>query len=105
MKDDLISRHEMFLSYQDLCTHVLCRECAFFNGGCMIETWIENFPSAQPEREIGKDVYWEGEGHCEFKCSVCGVEIGCVEGGDLDGGFFSYCPNCGADMRGNDDDV
>ena len=36
--------------------------------------------------------------HCEFKCSICNVEIGVVEGGVLDGGRFNYCPNCGAKM-------
>ena len=44
-----------------------------------------------------KDIYYEAEGHCEFKCSRCGAEIGVVEGGDLDGAVdFKFCPNCGA---------
>ena len=52
---------------------------------------------AEPVRH-GKDIYMQGDGHCEFKCSVCGVEIPVVEGGELDGGKFNYCPNCGAKM-------
>lgn len=45
-----------------------------------------------------KDIYYKGDGHCEFKCSLCGVEIGVIEGGELDGGYFRYCPGCGAKM-------
>lgn len=37
-----------------------------------------------------------GYHHCEFKCSNCGVEAWIVEGGELDGGNFDYCPGCGA---------
>lgn len=47
-------------------------------------------------------------GHCEFKCSVCGVELSSVYGGNndfgLDGGYFNFCPNCGADMREEQND-
>lgn len=47
----------------------------------------------------GRDVYkWHKEGHCEFKCSVCGAWAGIIEGGTLDGVDFDYCPNCGAKM-------
>ena len=46
----------------------------------------------------GKDIYYKAKGHCEFKCSVCGAEAHVVEGGELDGGYFNYCPNCGAKM-------
>lgn len=38
-------------------------------------------------------------GHCEFKCSVCLADISSVCGGSLDGGYFNYCPNCGAKMK------
>jgi len=55
------------------------------------------------EVKYAKDIYMQGKGHCEFKCSLCGAEIGCVEGGDMDGGKFNYCPNCGAKMKGEDD--
>lgn len=60
--------------------------------------------SAQPEQIYGEDIYYEADGHCEFKCSVCGVEIGVVEGGELDGGYFKFCPKCGVPIKENDDD-
>nr|DAL56707.1 MAG TPA_asm: zinc-ribbon domain protein [Caudoviricetes sp.] len=59
---------------------------------------------AEPAADVapvvhGRDVYkWHKEGHCEFKCSVCGAWAGIIEGGTLDGVDFDYCPNCGAKM-------
>ena len=51
----------------------------------------------------GRDISSTVRGHCEFKCSVCGVELSSVYGGlndfGMDGGRFNFCPNCGADMR------
>lgn len=50
-------------------------------------------------RELkGKDISDTVEGHCEFKCSVCGAEISVIEGGNMDGVPFKYCPNCGVEM-------
>lgn len=58
---------------------------------------LEALPSAQPERKTG---HWEiyiismldGEG---CRCSECGSE-GVP--------YWDFCPNCGADMRGDDAD-
>lgn len=52
---------------------------------------------AEPVRH-GRNDYMKAEGHCEFMCSICGARAYVVEGGDLDGGYFNYCPNCGAKM-------
>ena len=61
-----------------------------------ITEYIEALPSAQPERKKGKwiktdkhDIYYQPG----YKCSACGVLTTCHGG---------YCPNCGADMRGED---
>lgn len=67
--------------------------------------------NAQPAADVapvvhGRDVYkWHKEGHCEFKCSVCGAWAGIIEGGTLDGVDFDYFPNCGAKMDGGADDA
>ena len=60
---------------------------------------LNDLPSAQPERKKGK---WIGEPKDGIeamffkpKCSVCGFESAEVK---------NYCPNCGADMRGEDDE-
>ena len=63
------------------------------------DTIIDVQPTVDAEPVVhGRDIYMEAKGHCEFKCSVCGAEAGEVAYGDLDGGNFNYCPNCGAKM-------
>ena len=53
---------------------------------------IERLPSAQPERKTGKWIkVSESRGICLYKCSECGNLYLCKH---------SFCPNCGADMRG-----
>lgn len=63
-----------------------------------VET-IAQLPSAQPRPKV-KNVYYEENDHCEFKCSLCGATIGVVEGGTLDGANFKFCPWCGAELDG-----
>jgi len=55
-----------------------------------IQEILENLPSAQPERKTGK---WLRSGNCIFpyECDQCG---------DANERATSFCPNCGADMRG-----
>lgn len=57
---------------------------------------IEYVPSAEPERKKGK---WTGD--C---CSCCGVSkynyIKMVDDECAPFGTWNFCPNCGADMRG-----
>lgn len=59
----------------------------------------ENIPSAEPERKKGEWVYDGIRGRFPAcKCSICGY----YENADwalLQG--VNYCPNCGADMRGD----
>ena len=60
-------------------------------------------PSAQPERKKGK---WERHytrqnvyaGLC-WHCSVCGYK----NADNYLNVYYNYCPNCGADMRGEQD--
>ena len=57
----------------------------------MVMNELLTMPSADVvERKRGEWVYEFGKG---AHCSICGK--GCVWN-------FNYCPNCGADMRGND---
>ena len=62
---------------------------------------IDDAPTidAEPVRH-GKNIDYTEKYHCEFKCSLCGATADIVEGGSLDGGYFNYCPNCGAKMDG-----
>lgn len=40
--------------------------------------------------------YWIDEGGCIAKCSLCGHEMDVY----LNGGYYKYCPHCGASMHG-----
>mgnify|MGYP006988847330 CR=1 FL=1 len=70
------------------------------------EWWIENvlsdLPSVQPERKKGK---WIGNPRHQA-CSECRITYCIPDGqdGTLDMTFYNYCPNCGADMRGRQDE-
>ena len=58
----------------------------------LAKAMIESVPSAQPERKKGR---WGNAGEYPWdKCSVCGH---CVNPYEDD---YFFCPNCGADMRG-----
>ena len=66
---------------------------------------IEKLPSAQPERKKGK---WDFIGWQMFQCSECKHTFtqDFLEGwrGYTYETFFPpFCPNCGADMRGEQD--
>lgn len=107
--NDLISRQAILKHIEKLRrgaqmmddTH---RADLIMTGMYLCEEAVINEPSAQPERKTAKDIYNTAHGHCEFKCSACGVEIGVVEGGELEGGYFNFCPKCGARMEGGSDE-
>ena len=61
---------------------------------------IEALPSAQPMRKRGK---WrrrlvDNGFNADWHCSECGWKTAIEEHG------YNYCPNCGADMRGEQDE-
>ena len=62
---------------------------------------IMALPSAQPERKRGKWLLYAQRDGIETgsECSQCGYHIFNTP---LYG--HNYCPNCGADMRGNEDE-
>lgn len=60
------------------------------------------FPSAQPERKTGKWIFVRDEeaGNALYMCSECGK--GDIHAPEVK---VSYCWNCGADMRGEQDEA
>ena len=60
---------------------------------------IEHAPIIE-ERKTGNWVGIDDEPCETFECDVCGF----VLDDWIEGAFYNYCPNCGADMRGNTDD-
>jgi len=70
-----------------------------YDKACIIGV-LEALPSAQPERPKGEWIHIrdEEDGNSLYECSVCHkgeVHVPIVE--------VSYCWNCGADMRGEQD--
>lgn len=58
---------------------------------------LDLMPTIEPERKTGQwEIYvispFDGE---DCRCSECG-QCGCVP-------YWNFCPNCGADMRGEQD--
>ena len=82
----------------------------------LAKTMIESLPSAQPERKKGRwipvDSYsafggdeatWMAHGNpvAFYYCSECKEQA--YAGEDGESLLTDYCPNCGADMRGEQD--
>ena len=105
MKDDTISRQ---LAIDKFAAYIYHAFKDFYRIGLHRKTLtpeqcrrvarnvLAEVPSAQPERKRGKwEIYvismFDGEG---CRCSECGFE-GVP--------YWDFCPNCGADMRGEQD--
>ena len=62
--------------------------------------FVEKLPSAEPERKkgkwVGKERFVNSPEFYSWQCSVCGCVL---EDPTLDKPY-PFCPNCGADMRG-----
>ena len=59
-------------------------------GVALAKTYVEQLPSAQPERKKGE---WIPKDDGRYHCSSC-------DGIAPKGYRWDFCPNCGADMRG-----
>ena len=92
---DLINGREMLKRYQeDLCYGIACKDCSMCteDGGCRVEEWIDNFPSVDIPQGEWIDVNGDGS---LWRCDQC-KDTACCKG--------NFCPNCGARMKGADDD-
>lgn len=56
----------------------------------------ESFRVLQEERKLGN---WVRNDDGFYECNVCGFTLDDW----IEGVFYSFCPNCGADMRGGQD--
>ena len=57
---------------------------------------INALPSAEPQRKKGKWIKMSDADGIYWACSECGEDIPRTESIDK----INFCPNCGADMRG-----
>lgn len=88
--DDLISRQAAI----DAVKRISLGETDVARLAMRIEDYLIRLSSTQPERKKGKwnpfDVPW-------YQCSVCGAVR------EQKAFMENFCPNCGADMRGEQD--
>ena len=73
-------------------------------GGLNYESIIKRLPSVQTKRIKGRWLKKENVGRWDdtlWECSECGClhrdNVFCISGD------FNFCPNCGADMRGDEE--
>ena len=59
---------------------------------------ISKMPTIEPERKKGKWIKLDMHAHlADHKCTACGQE--CYVPTCMGEPMYTYCPNCGADMR------
>lgn len=66
---------------------------------------IARFPTIEPERKKGKwNVYYHGDTDFSYSCNMCGYSAPYdMKGGKIFQKEWTFCANCGADMRGEPD--
>ena len=67
---------------------------AYERGMDKVIRFVKSMPTIEPERKKGE---WIEDGYYDLPCvcSYCGTE------GERK---WNFCPNCGSDMRGDDDE-
>ena len=84
----------------DALSKKLCETTIFIKGGEVFQRMINDAPTAQAARPHGEWIDredWNGDSY--YDCSVCGESFVLFDG-TPDMNLYHYCPNCGADMRG-----
>ena len=95
--DDLISRQaaiDALEREQSLIERPITETRWFDFGLRKAQDVLSELPSAQPERKKGKWIVKIRDNRAYFICSECNDEV------DICG--YGFCPNCGADMRGEE---
>ena len=100
--NDLISRQDFDKFLEDAEKEsVKNRKYVFASALNTIRGNLRNFPSAQPERKGEWNVI-QGDIVVCSKCGMLAPEsmTGCLVNRHLEPNRTNFCPNCGADMRG-----
>ena len=94
---DLIRRDDVY----DILNNVSIREMPIY---VLDKLWnkVRDLPPAEPERKKGKWVYKPNEyDDSTYECSQCGEPWTLIDGTPEENNM-KFCPNCGADMRGEE---
>ena len=95
--EDAVSRDAVCNIVNDI------RDCISVEGYWAILERLKKLPSVTV-RQTGEWIEKEGyDGDVYYDCSVCGESWTTIEGTPWDNGM-NFCPNCGADMRGAEND-
>lgn len=103
--DDLISRKDAIDAICSVCGNDCDRSKFLYDAPqdeqmiiCSEHYVLTQLPSAQKTgRWIEQDDSWDG---VYYECSVCGEPWTLIDGTPWDN-YMNFCPNCGADMRGD----
>lgn len=104
---DCISRQAVDTLVDELARAISDERCCISRGRSIASIMqdILDLPSVEPERKKGKWILWNEPG-CEcVYCTVCKEQYNQLElyiGGNE---YPNYCPNCGAKMEENPDNV
>lgn len=86
---------------------VLAPTTTFLAGGSVRYEWIAYLDEVNQipriDAEPVKHAHWIDQKHGVYKCSNCGNFLD-FRGVNAGRGDANYCPNCGADMRGEQDE-
>ena len=87
--EDAISRKSAINEWYDFCEYRRDEDDD-------MEDRLNELPSVQPKAKTGRwiDEKWYGTDLIGVTCSKCGV---------VESRFSEYCPNCGAEMKGDKD--
>ena len=100
--DDLINRQQAIDALRDYLVEKRCPDDGTLTCRLIENEVINKLPSVQPERKTGHWVEIGDEPYDEWECDVCGFVIdgsGCIDPEEYRD-VYRFCPNCGADMRG-----
>ena len=108
VSEDCISRADLFEKMQSLCpeTDKGCGDC---HKACDIDDCLDfvmDAPSVVPSRAEGEWQITDAYPHNVY-CSECHKRFAQTHWAVWEDGSLprNYCPNCGADMRGDDDEL
>ena len=101
--NDLISRQQAINAIRDYLVGKRCPDDGTLTCRLIENEVINKLPSIQPERKTGRWIHLSRHKWIRtHKCDQCGNILD-FDGVNAGRGDANFCPNCGADMRGEQD--